>query len=117
MTLPTLFLSHGAPDLLTSEATARHFLENLADLMPAPRFITVASAHWSTPRPAGDVSAKQATLHDFFGFGAELERVTYPARGAPEPAKKAVALLRSAGIPCDERERGLDHGAWVPLAL
>src|SRR5262249_25478019 len=103
MTLPTLFLSHGAPDLLTSEATARHFLENLTDLLPAPRFIAVASAHWTTQRTAVDVSAKQTTLHDFVGFGVELERVTYPARGAPEAAKKAIAHLRSRGIECDAR--------------
>ncbi len=117
MILPTLFLSHGAPDLLTSEASARHFLENVADLVPAPKFVAVASAHWCTQKAAVDVSVKPATIHDFVGFGVELEHVKYPARGAPDAAKKAVALLRAAGIPCDERERGLDHGAWVPLAL
>jgi 4,5-DOPA dioxygenase extradiol len=117
MTLPTLFLSHGAPDLLTSEAAARNFLEGLSELVSAPRFIVVASAHWCTLRPAVDVSAKPATLHDFFGFGVELERVMYPARGSPDAARKAVALLRERDFPCDERERGLDHGAWVPLVL
>jgi len=117
MTLPTLFLSHGAPDLLTSEAPARHFLENLADQLPAPRFIVVASAHWCTQRPSVDVSARPTTIHDFVGFGVELERLNYPARGAPEQARRAVELLRAHGIECSERERGLDHGAWVPLSL
>ena len=117
MTLPTLFLSHGAPDLVTSEDAARNFLEGLSELVSAPRFIVVASAHWCTQRPAVDVSAKPATLHDFFGFGVELERVMYPARGAPDAARNAVALLRERGLSCDERERGLDHGAWVPLVL
>ena len=117
MTLPTLFLSHGAPDLLTSEVAARHFLENLGDQVPAPKFIAVASAHWCTQRTAVDVSAKPATIHDFFGFGVDLERVTYAARGAPEAAKRTAARLRENGIACDERERGLDHGAWVPLSL
>jgi 4,5-DOPA dioxygenase extradiol len=117
MTLPTLFLSHGAPDLLTSEAPARHFLENLADQLPAPRFIALISAHWCTQRPSVDVSARPATIHDFVGFGVELDRLSYPARGAPDDARRAVELIRAAGMECNERERGLDHGAWVPLSL
>jgi 4,5-DOPA dioxygenase extradiol len=67
--------------------------------------------------PVVDVSARPTTIHDFSGFGAEFERFTYPARGAPEAARRAIALLRANGIECGERERGLDHGAWVPLAL
>lgn len=113
----TLFLSHGAPDLLISETPARRFLEGLAESLPPPKFVAVASAHWVTRTPVVDVSARPTTIHDFSGFGAELERFAYPARGAPDAARRAIALLRAAGIECGERERGLDHGAWVPLAL
>jgi 4,5-DOPA dioxygenase extradiol len=117
MTLPTLFVSHGAPDLLTSEAPARLFLEGLAASLPQPRFVVMASAHWLTRAPAVDVSTRPATLHDFVGFGVDLERVKYPARGAPEEARRAKELLRAGNLECAERERGLDHGAWVPMAL
>jgi 4,5-DOPA dioxygenase extradiol len=117
LTLPTLFISHGAPDLLISEAPARRFLEGLAESLPRPEFVAVASAHWLTRTPAVDVSARPATLHDFAGFGAELERFRYAARGAPAAARRALELLRANGFECGERERGLDHGAWVPLAL
>jgi 4,5-DOPA dioxygenase extradiol len=47
--LPALFVSHGAPDLLFSDAPARTFLEGLvAQIGERPRAIVVASAHWET---------------------------------------------------------------------
>jgi 4,5-DOPA dioxygenase extradiol len=42
--------------------------------------------------------------------------VTYPAPGAPELAARVRALLRGAATPVqDVPDRGLDHGAYVPL--
>lgn len=43
---------------------------------------------------------------------------TYPAPGSPDLAKRTASLLRGAGLPVKEdKKRGLDHGAWVPLKL
>jgi 4,5-DOPA dioxygenase extradiol len=112
-----LFVSHGAPDLLTTPGAAHDFLAKLGERRPRPRRALVASAHWTTGAPAVDVSATPRTIHDFAGFGEELGRATYAARGAPELAREVAARLREAGLDVDERERGLDHGAWVPLAL
>ncbi len=55
-------------------------------------------------------------IHDFVGFPAQLYQLTYPATGAPEIARDAAELLKTAGfsVLIDE-QRGLDHGAWVPL--
>jgi 4,5-DOPA dioxygenase extradiol len=41
----------------------------------------------------------------------------YPAPGAPGVAKRAAAVLGEQGIPAATADRGLDHGAWVPLLL
>jgi signal transduction histidine kinase len=50
--LPTLFLSHGAPDLILSESPARDFLSSLASQLQTPKAILVISAHWETAGPA-----------------------------------------------------------------
>ena len=42
----------------------------------------------------------------------------YPAPGAPATAQEVVRRLAAAGIEArTDRDRGLDHGAWVPLCL
>ncbi len=119
MRLPSLFISHGAPDLLLSDAPARVFLERLIDdLAVRPRAIVVASAHWETPGVEVSGAPWPATIHDFAGFPQDLYAVRYPAPGAPALAVRIAGLLQQAGMTCEiRRERGLDHGAWVPLAL
>jgi 4,5-DOPA dioxygenase extradiol len=40
----------------------------------------------------------------------------YPATGCPEVAAQVVNALQSAGLPvAQDAQRGLDHGAWIPL--
>jgi 4,5-DOPA dioxygenase extradiol len=42
----------------------------------------------------------------------------YPAPGSPLVAGEVADLLDDAGFECFvDEERGLDHGAWVPLSL
>jgi 4,5-DOPA dioxygenase extradiol len=57
-----------------------------------------------------------AILYDFGGFAAELYQLEYPAAGAPALALQAGQLLTAHGFRVSEdSERGLDHGAWVPM--
>lgn len=116
---PALFVSHGAPTIVTSRSPAARFLSGLSDLAPQrPSAILVASAHWETGRPSLNAPAVNDTIHDFGGFPPELYRMRYPAPGAPAAAERAAGLLREAGFsPEIDRVRGLDHGAWTPLML
>ncbi|GJY91552.1 extradiol ring-cleavage dioxygenase [Tanacetum coccineum] len=43
----------------------------------------------------------------------------YPAPGAPKLAKRVKELLMSSGFDRvdEDKKRGLDHGAWVPIML
>lgn len=76
----------------------------------------MVSAHWETSRPAASTALQPETIYDFGGFPDALYRMTYPAPGAPDVARRAKALLDAAGIGADlDARRGLDHGAWVPL--
>lgn len=45
------------------------------------------------------------------------KQIKYPAPGAPASAKRVKEALISAGFERvdEDKGRGLDHGAWVPL--
>jgi 4,5-DOPA dioxygenase extradiol len=118
-TLPTLFISHGSPMLLLGDGKARRFLMELGNRLPRPQAILVVSAHWENAhKPAVSYTAKPETIHDFGGFPQELYEKQYPVSGSPELAAKAQALLEKGGFGVARYgQRGLDHGAWVPLSL
>ena len=67
MSMPTIFVSHGAPTLILEDAPARTFLVSLGQLLPRPKAIVAVSAHWDTDVPAFDVllgeAARAASLH------------------------------------------------------
>lgn len=117
--LPTLFISHGSPMLAIEDSPARRFLQQLGASLPRPRAIVVASAHWETREaPAVSLAAQPETIHDFGGFPRALFEIDYPAPGAPAVAERVAALLEEDGHAVRRSaDRGLDHGAWVPLRL
>jgi 4,5-DOPA dioxygenase extradiol len=115
---PALFLSHGSPMLALTDAPARDFLRGLGRELGEPSAILVASAHWETAVPAFNSVARNTTIHDFYGFPPALFAMRYESPGAPALAEKAAAMVTDAGLQSTiDRERGLDHGAWVPLSL
>ncbi len=117
--LPSLFVSHGAPTLPFEAASpARAFLAGLGRQLPRPLAILAVSAHWETARPTLSIAERPATVHDFHGFPRELYALRYPVPGAPALAERAAGLLRAAGLRAElDPGQGLDHGAWVPLLL
>ena len=116
MRLPSLFLSHGAPTLAVQQTNETRAWAALAKELPRPRAILTISAHWDTDAPAVSTVAQPATIHDFYGFPRELYQERYPAPGAPDVGEAAAKRLEKAGIACAiDQQRGLDHGAWVPL--
>ena len=118
MTMPSLFLSHGAPTLPLTDTPARTFLAELGRRLERPKAIVVISAHWETALPTVSAVDRNETIHDFGGFPRALYEIRYPAPGAPAVAAQVADLLRGAGLDCEiDRRRGLDHGAWVPLLL
>jgi 4,5-DOPA dioxygenase extradiol len=115
--LPTLFLSHGAPSLVLETVPGRDFLSQLGRQLPHPRAIIIISAHWATASPQADASPHPRTIHDFSGFPPALAALRYAAPGSPALAADICQRLTNAGMACTAVERGLDHGAWVPLML
>ncbi len=116
--LPSLFLSHGAPDLPLHDLPARRFLAGLAQRLPAPRAILAVSAHWEADAHTVGSAPAPDTVHDFGGFPDALYRMRYPARTDAGVIDRVTGLLAAAGHPvANHATRGYDHGVWVPLML
>ena len=101
---------------------ARTFLAGLGTHLPRPRAILVVSAHHDAAYQGGraTVTASPAppTIHDFGGFPDALFAMRYPAPGDPALAQQVVDLLAAHDLRVTaDPDRGLDHGAWVPLSL
>ena len=117
-TLPSLFVSHGAPTLAIEHNETVKFLSRLGAQLERPRAILCVSAHWTTSLPTVSAATMPETIYDFGGFPSELYRLRYAAPGAPDVASRVVGLLQAKGIESHVApDRGLDHGAWVPLSL
>lgn len=118
MALPSLFISHGAPDLALREEPAHLFLRALGRALPRPDAILIASAHDAASGVSVRAPARFRTWHDFGRFDRRLFDLHYEPGGAQGVADKAVRLLRKAGFaPKPSADDRLDHGAWVPLSL
>jgi 4,5-DOPA dioxygenase extradiol len=114
--LPSLYISHGSPMTALQPGLVGERLAALAAQLPRPRAIVMASAHWLTRTPVVGAVAQPETIHDFGGFPDALYQLQYPAPGAPALAQQVAGLLQRAGLqPSLDAQRGLDHGAWVPL--
>jgi 4,5-DOPA dioxygenase extradiol len=114
--LPTIFLSHGSPLHALDAGGAGTAWRAIAESLPKPRAVLVASAHWETSLPMLGGAERPETIHDFSGFPPALYRLQYAAPGFPALAQQVAELLKAAGhAPSVNGCRGLDHGAWVPL--
>ncbi len=114
-TMPALYLSHGAPPLADDPVWPAELAAWAAGL-PRPRAILVVSAHWEEAPLALGATATAPLVYDFWGFPEHYYRVRYPAPGAPALADAVRKLLRTPGDGVqDFPDRGLDHGAYVPL--
>jgi 4,5-DOPA dioxygenase extradiol len=112
--MPVLFIAHGAP-MLTDDSGWVADLAGLGAAFPKPRAILMLSAHWEK-RPATLGATRTVPLfYDFYGFPERYYQVQYPAPGAPELAARVKTLLAERSLPVAASERGLDHGAYVPL--
>ncbi|HRW19918.1 MAG TPA: class III extradiol ring-cleavage dioxygenase [Dermatophilaceae bacterium] len=116
MTVPVIYLSHGAPPLADDARWTRELADWSAGI-ERPESILVVSAHWESSPIALSSTTGAPLLYDFWGFPQRYYEVTYAAPSAPALAARTEGLLRDAGLDVARDEsRGLDHGAYVPLA-
>jgi 4,5-DOPA dioxygenase extradiol len=113
--IPTVFLSHGAPPLADDEIWTRE-LADWSAALPRPSAVLMVSAHWEEAPLTLGATATVPLVYDFFGFEQKYYEVEYPAPGAPRLADEVRKLLHTGNHPVHhDPQRGLDHGAYVPL--
>lgn len=113
---PVFFISHGAPTFALEPGRLGARLTDLGKALSGVKAVLVVSPHWQTDGVKVMANTAPKTLHDFGGFPRALYDFQYPARGHLQFAVEAGRLLAGAGFEVDlDDERGLDHGAWVPL--
>ena len=113
--MPVLYLSHGAPPLADDPIWPGQLAAWSAEL-PRPTAILMVSAHWEDAPVTLGATRTVPLVYDFGGFPEHYYRVLYPAPGAPELAARVRGLLDGPGSAVHEApDRGLDHGAYVPL--
>ncbi|GAB1640384.1 dioxygenase [Krasilnikovia sp. MM14-A1259] len=113
--MPALFLSHGAPPLADDPVWVTQ-LQRLAAGLPRPTAILVASAHWESAPLMLGATTTVPLVYDFGGFAPHYYEVQYRAPGAPALADRVAAMMPDPE-PVARTERGLDHGAYVPLKV
>lgn len=115
-TMPSLFLGHGAPPLQEDRLWVAE-LKAWAGRLPTPTAILIVSAHWeSAPLTIGATSTVPL-IYDFSGFPRHYYEQQYAAPGAPDLAERVRKLLSGIESIAEQPKRGLDHGAYVPLAV
>jgi 4,5-DOPA dioxygenase extradiol len=114
--MPAIYIGHGAPPLVDDTLWVAE-LAAWAKALPRPRSILIVSAHWeNAPLTIGTTDTGTPLFYDFYGFPERYYRAQYRSPGAPELAADVRKLL-SDQLVADEPDRGLDHGAYVPLSV
>jgi aromatic ring-opening dioxygenase catalytic subunit (LigB family) len=125
---PTLYIPHGGGPCFFMDWTMGPpdtwdrmgaWLEQLGQSVGRrPDAVVVVSAHWEADLFSVTAAAKPPLLYDYYGFPEHTYRLRYDAPGSPELAQRVRELLGEAGMPSlADRERGLDHGVFIPFKL
>ncbi len=112
--MPAIFVGHGAP-MVSDDAEWMGLWGKWGAALPKPTAILMISAHWEQTPIAIGATRTVPLVYDFYGFPKKYYEVRYPAPGAPDLALRVKALLAGGGPVASVPDRGLDHGAYVPL--
>ena len=113
--LPALFITHGAPPTL-DDARWLDSLFTWSQSMPKPKAIVVVSAHWeNAPLAISSAAAGTPLLYDFGGFHRRYYTLPYATPDATGLARRIAGTLGDTTPVHHHIDRGLDHGAFIPL--
>ncbi|MDB5823582.1 MAG: dioxygenase [Herminiimonas sp.] len=122
---PTFFLSHGGGPWPYVDGMKERFAKTesefrkLPGLLPSkPKAVLVITGHWEASEFTVSTAEQPRMEYDYSGFPEHTYRFQYPAPGSPALAQRVRALLMKDGRQVlEDRNRGFDHGTFVPLEL
>jgi aromatic ring-opening dioxygenase catalytic subunit (LigB family) len=123
MAAPVFYIPHGGGPMPLlndpSHAGLIAFLKTLrGQFGGTPDAIVLISAHWEETQPTVYGGEQHGMLFDYYGFPPDTYQYRYPAPGAPRLAERIAGLLDKLHAPCQiDRQRGFDHGTFVPMLL
>jgi len=95
-----------------------HFMKQLPSRIAKPDAVLVISAHWGENDATVLGNPAPSLFYDYYGFPPEAYHVTYPAPGSPGIAKRITDILEKSGISSNiDRNRGFDHGLFIPMKM
>ena len=126
--LPTYYIPHGGGPwhVMMDDFGGKEAWEPLVEHLEAvgevarqrAKALLIISAHWEEQVPTVHFGRTPGMLYDYYGFPDETYRLSWPAPGSPEVARRIEELLRGAGFsPGREEKRGYDHGTFVPMMV
>lgn len=94
-------------------------LKGLTQQLPQqPSVIVMISAHWETAGFEITAAANPDLIYDYYGFPEESYQLQYPAPGAPSLARDIAVKMAAQGAHIGlNKDRGFDHGTFIPLML
>jgi len=125
-TLPTLFIPHGGGPCFFMDWDPPDTWAHMADYLSRvpeevgaqPKALVVISGHWEEEVVTIQNNRAPPLLYDYYGFPPSTYQIKFPAPGNPEVAARIAALLDAAGIAWRyDRDRGFDHGVFIPLKV
>ena len=115
----TLFISHGAPNIILSDIKSKQNIKKLADSLEKPKYIIIFSAHYLTKDLKIISPEANKVMYDFYGFEDELYKVKYEINSDEKLTLDLIEKLKkeNINISIDENRKSYDHGVWNVLAL
>ena len=116
---PTLFISHGAPNIILSDIKSKQNIKELTNSLEKPKYIIIFSAHYLTKDLKIISPEANKIMYDFYGFEDELYKVKYEINSDEKLTLDLIEKLKkeNINISIDENRKSYDHGVWNVLAL
>lgn len=116
---PTLFISHGAPNIVLGNSYSKNNIREFSKTLEKPKYIIIFSAHYVTSGLKMASYTTKDLMYDFYGFEKELYEFKYEISSDKDISLKVKEELEKQGltIDIDDSRVEFDHGVWTTLSM